>query len=172
MKLSVIFGILHMTIGIFMKATNSVYFERWPELFSEAIAGIVILLCLFGWMDVLIVAKWFHRVDIEDTNPTSHVRMQHETEDEYSPGATEYYTQGDWDNMRSPSIINILIVSVFNFGSYQGTSAEQNDPVIGGSLDNQYGTAVVLLVIAVALIPFMLFFKPLVVLFSNKPEED
>lgn len=73
--------------------------------------------------------------------------------------------------MRSPSIINILIVSVFNFGSYQGTSAENSDPVIGGSLDNQYGTAVVLLVIAVALIPFMLLFKPLVVLFSSKAEE-
>lgn len=92
MKLAVIFGILHMTIGIFIKATNSVYFERWAELFSEAIAGIVILLCLFGWMDVLIVAKWLHRVDIEDTNLTHHVRMQHETEDEYAPGATEYYT--------------------------------------------------------------------------------
>ena len=69
MKLSVIFGILHMSMGIVMKAMNAVFFRKYEDLFFEAILGLIILLFLFGWMDVLIFAKWFHHVDIYDTTP-------------------------------------------------------------------------------------------------------
>jgi V-type H+-transporting ATPase subunit a len=66
MKISVIVGVVHMTIGIIIKGTNAVYFRRWADLFTEVFTGLVILLGLFGWMDVLIYAKWFHRLDIEN----------------------------------------------------------------------------------------------------------
>ncbi len=66
MKLSVIVGVIHMSIGIIIKGTNSVYFRRWAVLFTEVITGLIILLALFGWMDILIYAKWFKRLDIED----------------------------------------------------------------------------------------------------------
>ena len=33
MKISVIIGVLHMTLGVFVKASNSIYFSRWVELF-------------------------------------------------------------------------------------------------------------------------------------------
>jgi V-type H+-transporting ATPase subunit a len=69
MKMSVIFGVFHMTIGIIIKGTNSVYFKRYVELFAEVCTGIVILLGLFGWMDALIIAKWFTPVDIQDDSP-------------------------------------------------------------------------------------------------------
>lgn len=65
MKLSVIFGVFHMTMGIVTKGTNCVYFRDWPSLFTEVIAGLIILLGLFGWMDLLIIAKWFCDVDID-----------------------------------------------------------------------------------------------------------
>jgi V-type H+-transporting ATPase subunit a len=29
MKISVIIGVVHMTLGVFVKAANSVYFKRW-----------------------------------------------------------------------------------------------------------------------------------------------
>jgi V-type H+-transporting ATPase subunit a len=107
MKLSVIMGILHMSIGIVIKGTNSIHFGRYDELFSEVIGGLIILLFLFGWMDLLIVAKWFHSVDIEDTtlvpNPIE--------------GEPDLF-KGDLDNQRTPGIINILIVSVFSQGHY------------------------------------------------------
>lgn len=64
MKLSVIFGVLHMTMGVVSKGTNCVYFKDWPSLFTEVIAGLIILLGLFGWMDLLIIAKWFCHLDI------------------------------------------------------------------------------------------------------------
>jgi V-type H+-transporting ATPase subunit a len=69
MKLSVIFGVLHMTLGIICKGTNSIYFGRYVEFFSEVCSGIIILMFLFGWMDLLIIAKWFMYNDIQDTNP-------------------------------------------------------------------------------------------------------
>ena len=59
MKMSVIFGIFHMTIGIILKGTNTLYFG-WIVIFmTEVVAGLIILLGLFGWMDVLIIAKFF-----------------------------------------------------------------------------------------------------------------
>lgn len=69
MKISVIIGIAHMTIGIIIKGTNAIYFKRWAELVFEVIGGLIILLGLFGFMNLLIFAKWFHNLDIQ--NPDS-----------------------------------------------------------------------------------------------------
>lgn len=68
MKISVIFAVLHMTTGILIKGTNSIYFGRYIDLFAEVIPGTLILLGLFGWMDLLIFAKWFTPLDIDDTS--------------------------------------------------------------------------------------------------------
>jgi len=58
MKLSVIIGVIHMSIGICVKGTNSIYFSRWLDFYFEVIVGLIILLGLFGWMDILIFSKW------------------------------------------------------------------------------------------------------------------
>lgn len=67
MKLSVIFGVLHMLHGIITKGGNAIYFKQWATLFTEVITGFVILVGLFGWMDILIYAKWLFPLNIEDT---------------------------------------------------------------------------------------------------------
>ena len=72
MKLSVIFGILHMTIGILHKGANSIFFKRLPDFWLEVVTGLIILLGMFGWMDLMIYAKWFKPVDIEDTSFVPH----------------------------------------------------------------------------------------------------
>jgi V-type H+-transporting ATPase subunit a len=66
MKLSVIFGVIHMTMGVLVKGTNEIYFKRWPALIFEVIAGLIILLGLFGWMDFLIFAKWLFPLNFAD----------------------------------------------------------------------------------------------------------
>ena len=53
MKLSVILGVLHMSMGVVIKGMNAVYFRRYEDLVFEVITGLIILLGLFGWMDVL-----------------------------------------------------------------------------------------------------------------------
>ena len=67
MKISVIFGVLHMLIGVATKGGNAIYFKRWVVLITEVFTGIIILFGLFGWMDVLIFAKWLYPLDTEDT---------------------------------------------------------------------------------------------------------
>lgn len=56
--MSVIFGVAQMSLGIFMKALNSIYFGRYIDFFFEFIPQITLLLSLFGFMNVLIIVKW------------------------------------------------------------------------------------------------------------------
>jgi V-type H+-transporting ATPase subunit a len=58
MKISVIIAVLQMSMGIIMKGFNSLYFKRLVDFFFEFIPQIIFLLALFGWMDILIIAKW------------------------------------------------------------------------------------------------------------------
>ena len=82
MKMSVIFGVLHMTIGIFMKGTNNIYFSDYTSFITEVCTGVIILLGLFGWMDALIIAKWFHYLDIQDTTPVPGTKIFYDSESE------------------------------------------------------------------------------------------
>jgi V-type H+-transporting ATPase subunit a len=58
MKLSVIFGVGQMSIGILLKGSNNIYERQWVAFFFEFIPQLLTLLCLFGYMDYLIIAKW------------------------------------------------------------------------------------------------------------------
>lgn len=113
MKLSVIFGVLHMSIGVITKGTNAVFFRRWADLFTEVCTGLIILLGLFGWMDALIYGKWFHSLDIEDKTIVNEEEMYDKLNQDIE--ASPQY-KGDWQNEHTPSIIGIMINTVFNFG--------------------------------------------------------
>ena len=58
MKISVIFGVAQMSLGITMKAFNAVHFRRPIDFIFEFIPQLILLWALFGWMNVLIIAKW------------------------------------------------------------------------------------------------------------------
>lgn len=58
MKMSVIFGVAHMSLAILQKGINSVYHRRWLDFFHEFIPQIILLLALFGYMDLIIIKKW------------------------------------------------------------------------------------------------------------------
>jgi len=58
MKLSVLYGVMQMTLGITMKAANELFFHRRVEFIFEFIPQIIFLNTLFGYMDLLIVVKW------------------------------------------------------------------------------------------------------------------
>jgi len=66
MKIAVIMGIIHMSMGIIIKGSNAIHFGRYADLVFEVILGLVILLGLFGWMDFLIYCKWFTPLDLSD----------------------------------------------------------------------------------------------------------
>lgn len=47
-----------MSLGITMKAFNAFYFGHMVDFFFEFIPQILLLNVIFGWMDILIIAKW------------------------------------------------------------------------------------------------------------------
>jgi len=60
MKIAVIIGVIQMSLGIFMKGFNALYFGKPMDFIFEFLPQIVLLNLLFGWMDVLIIAKWLY----------------------------------------------------------------------------------------------------------------
>lgn len=49
---------MQMSLGVSMKAFNASYFKDKLTLFCEFIPQIILLLVLFGYMDLMIICKW------------------------------------------------------------------------------------------------------------------
>lgn len=58
MKIAVIFGVAQMSLGLLIKAANSLYFDRMVEFLFEFIPMLTLLTVLFGYMSMLIIIKW------------------------------------------------------------------------------------------------------------------
>jgi len=86
MKISVIIAVMHMTMGICVKGMNALYFNQKIVFYFEVVTGLIILNCLFGWMDILIIIKWFYQMNPYSTNLAMEKRIN-----------------------RAPSIITIMI---------------------------------------------------------------
>ena len=75
MKISVIFGVLHMSLGIVQKGLNSRYFKRSNETFHEFTPQLVMMLALFGYMDLMIISKWLTNYKGVEHNAPSIITM-------------------------------------------------------------------------------------------------
>ena len=60
MKLSVIIGVAHITLGIWIKAINSIHFSKPLDFLFEFIPQLALFLSIFGFMDLLIILKWLY----------------------------------------------------------------------------------------------------------------
>ena len=58
MKFSIIIGVTQMSLGIFLKALNSIYFKRRLDLFFEFIPQLILFWVIFGYLILLIFVKW------------------------------------------------------------------------------------------------------------------
>ena len=58
MKTAVIYGVAQMTMGSIIKCMNYIYDKKYIDLVFEGITQVVMILCLFGFMDLLIISKW------------------------------------------------------------------------------------------------------------------
>merc|ERR1712032_537834 len=63
MKLSVLFGVLQMFVGVCLKWSNAFHEKNLTDFIFECCPMMVFLCCFFGWMDVMILYKWTHVVD-------------------------------------------------------------------------------------------------------------
>ena len=58
MKIAVILGVVHMTVGIVLRGINNLYFGKKVDFAFEFLPQLIILLAMFGYMDGLIITKW------------------------------------------------------------------------------------------------------------------
>ncbi|XP_006812349.1 V-type proton ATPase 116 kDa subunit a 1-like, partial [Saccoglossus kowalevskii] len=59
MKLSVIFGVMHMMFGVCLSLLNHTYFHRPLNIICEFIPQVLFLMCMFGYLVIMIFMKWF-----------------------------------------------------------------------------------------------------------------
>lgn len=58
MKVALILGVLQMTLGIILKGCNDAYNYRCIDFTFEFLPQLVMFMCLFGFMDLMVVTKW------------------------------------------------------------------------------------------------------------------
>lgn len=58
MKISVIFGVFQMVIGIILKGLNAIHEKDYSEFIFIFIPQLFLMLIMFGYMDFLIFIKW------------------------------------------------------------------------------------------------------------------
>jgi V-type H+-transporting ATPase subunit a len=70
MKMSVIMGVVQMTLGIVLSLFNHLHFKKPYNIIFEFFPQIIFLSAIFGYMDVLIVFKWLKDWSQGDYPPT------------------------------------------------------------------------------------------------------
>eukprot|EP01115_Flamella_aegyptia_P006834 TRINITY_DN28317_c0_g1_i1.p1 TRINITY_DN28317_c0_g1~~TRINITY_DN28317_c0_g1_i1.p1 ORF type:complete len:822 (+),score=388.53 TRINITY_DN28317_c0_g1_i1:76-2541(+) len=58
MKMSIIFGVTQMSLGIFLSLVNGLHFRKPVNIFAEFLPQILFFWSIFGYMVFLIVYKW------------------------------------------------------------------------------------------------------------------
>lgn len=136
MKISVIIGVIHMTMGIVTKGLNCLYFDQKLKFWTEVITGIIILNGLFGWMDILIIIKWFYKMNPYSLDEDMRTRIN-----------------------QAPSIITVMINNFLAFGKqpFQNSNGTTSDVYLFPAQRAISETCVVLVLICC---PIMLFVKP------------
>jgi len=182
MKMSVILGIIQMTVGIFLKGMDCVYYKDWLGFFTEFMPMILFDLALFGYMVILIFVKWSINWDqrmalgscnYDNLGNSGACSMQ------TAVNGTCYSVQGKMCNAATllnetcplgyggtgmgcqpPNLITTLINIALKPGSVE-------EPMYAG----QPGVQTFLLLVAFFCVPWLLAVKPLYLKYTHKPAE-
>lgn len=73
MKLSIIIGVIHMTLGILFKGVNNIADRDFITFIFEFIPQLLFFMATFGYMVVLIILKWL--TNWEGGNPPSIINI-------------------------------------------------------------------------------------------------
>jgi len=167
MKLSVLFGVLQMTMGVFLRFSNAVFDRNWVDFWCECVPMLMFMLTFFGYMNYMILYKWLHVIpgsDIDDNIHATHGLSDAHVGWGHMNGqnrvwSTDVLSNGTWTPDLNggppngpPSIINSLISLAM--GSAMGGSDAQ--PLYPGAdhIDHMLMLCVVLSV------PWLLIPKP------------
>jgi len=75
MKMSIIFGVIHMTFAICLQVPNHIFFKRLRNIYAEFIPQILFLHSIFGYLVVCIIIKWCTDWETSPTGPPNLLNM-------------------------------------------------------------------------------------------------
>ena len=135
MKISVIIAIAHMSMGVVVKGLNALYDKQKLVFWFEVVTGMIILNGLFGWMDFLIIYKWFYQMNPYSTDPEMIFKIT-----------------------SAPSIISVMINNFLGMGKqpYVGVNGTTEIYMFNG----QRAISEAMVVLVFICVPLMLFVKP------------
>lgn len=82
-----------MSLGTVIKGFNAAYFKRWVELIFDVLTQIVLLMCLFGFMDLLIFVKWTTDWYAEEAKANAEIAKKIGPQTEANKG--KFYSHGE-----------------------------------------------------------------------------
>jgi len=145
MKISLIFGVVHMTFGVILSVWNKMSKRQYHSIILEFFPQISFLLCLFGYLIVMIFIKWVLY------------------------GANY---EGQWSEHCAPNLL-ITFINMMLFKNDPPDSSQHACHVDGNNYDvymfpHQHLLQMVLVVVGVLMIPIMLLGKPIYILCKRK----
>merc|ERR1719487_42270 len=83
MKLSVLFGVAQMILGVFLRWSNAFFEKNMVDFAFECVPMMIFMLTFFGWMDWMILYKWAHPIDNPPSIINSLICMAMDQEDKF-----------------------------------------------------------------------------------------
>ncbi|XP_058795472.1 V-type proton ATPase 116 kDa subunit a 1 isoform X2 [Phymastichus coffea] len=145
MKISIIFGVIHMLFGVIVGYFNHTYFKRQLNIVCEFIPQIIFLLFLFFYMTLLMFIKWI----------------------KYGPYHPIYNT----DPKTSPYCAPSVLLSFINMVLFKPAVERKYDATgycDSGMYGGESGFEKFLVILAVLCIPWMLLAKPIMIMQERK----
>nr|XP_033324012.1 V-type proton ATPase 116 kDa subunit a isoform X4 [Megalopta genalis] len=140
MKISIIFGVVHMLFGVVVGLWNHMYFKRKLNITCEFIPQIIFLMFLFLYMVLLMFIKWI----------------------KYGPDS------GKTDPIHGPFCAPSVLITFINMVLFSGgTAPEGCSPWMYAG---QEGIQKLLVVLAVLCIPWMLLGRPFMLMYNKKKQ--
>ncbi|XP_071860605.1 V-type ATPase subunit a family protein Vha100-1 isoform X4 [Bombus fervidus] len=141
MKISIIFGVIHMLFGVIIGLWNHMYFRRQLSIVCEFVPQIIFLIFLFLYMVLLMFIKWIS----------------------YGPNSDK--TDPAHGPFCAPSVL-ITFINMVLFKPGVAPAKECSPWMYSG----QNGFQSFLVVVAVLCIPWMLLAKPVSMMYSRKKQ--
>ncbi|XP_039495870.1 V-type proton ATPase 116 kDa subunit a1 isoform X2 [Drosophila santomea] len=156
MKISIIFGVIHMIFGVVMSWHNHTYFRNRISLLYEFIPQLIFLLLLFFYMVLLMFIKWIKFAATNDS----------ELIDPRLNGCcfmTPFFHLEPYSEACAPSIL-ITFIDMVLFNTPKPPPKRCETYMFFG----QHTIQVLFVLVAVGCIPVMLLAKPLLIMQARK----
>jgi V-type H+-transporting ATPase subunit a len=113
MKISVVFGIAQMLLGIILKGSNAIHFGKPLDFFFEFIPQLLFLGGLFGYMIIIIFVKWGTNWSFVGNNAPSVISFLIDLVlNMGDPGPTPFYGDGSLQKRIALIVLALSLVCV------------------------------------------------------------